>query len=67
MQDEKIDIVGIQPLERILNGSVRVLILGRPIQYVQRILPIVAASQSVKGKPEEKEFLDKWVNVCDWQ
>ena len=37
------------------------------IQYVQRILPIVAASQSVKGKPEEKEFLDKWVNVCDWQ
>lgn len=37
------------------------------IQYVQRILPIVAASQSVKGNPEEKEFLDKWVNVCDWQ
>ena len=37
------------------------------IQYVQRILPIVAASQSVKGRPEEKEFLDKWVNVCDWQ
>ena len=37
------------------------------IQYVQRILHIVAASQSVKGKPEEKEFLDKWVNVCDWQ
>ena len=37
------------------------------IQYVQRILPIVAASQSVKGKPEETEFLSKWVNVCDWQ
>ena len=37
------------------------------IQYVQRILPIVAASQSVKGKPEEQEFLAKWVNVCDWQ
>lgn len=37
------------------------------IQYVQRILPIVAASQSVKGKAEEKKFLDKWVNVCDWQ
>ena len=37
------------------------------LQYVQRIMPIVAASQSVKQKPEEKEFLAKWVNVCDWQ
>lgn len=37
------------------------------IQYVQRILPIVAASQSVKHKPEETEFLSQWVNVCDWQ
>ena len=37
------------------------------IQYVQRVLPIVAASQSVKKKPEEAEFLSKWVNVCDWQ
>lgn len=37
------------------------------IQYVQRILPIVAASQSVKNKPEEAEFLSKWVNVVDWQ
>ncbi len=36
-------------------------------QYVQRILPIVAASQSVKKKPEEQEFLAKWVNVVDWQ
>ena len=37
------------------------------IQYVQRVLPIVAASQSVKHKPEEADFLAKWVNVCDWQ
>ncbi len=37
------------------------------IQYVQRILPIVAASQSVKHKSEETEFLAQWVNVCDWQ
>ncbi len=37
------------------------------IQYVQRILPIVAASQSVKKKPAEAEFLSQWVNVCDWQ
>ena len=36
-------------------------------QYVQRILPIVAASQSVKKRPEEQEFLAKWVNVVDWQ
>ena len=36
------------------------------IQYVQSVLPIVAASQSVKNKPEEAEFLAKWVNVCDW-
>ena len=37
------------------------------VQYVQRILPIVACSQSVKKKPEEAELLTKWVNVCDWQ
>ena len=37
------------------------------LQYVQRILPIVAASQSVKQKPGEAEILAKWVNVCDWQ
>ena len=37
------------------------------IQYVQRILPIVAASQSVKNRPGEAEFLASWVNVTDWQ
>lgn len=36
-------------------------------QYIQEWLPIVAASQSVKGKPEEREFLLSWVNVCDYQ
>jgi uncharacterized protein (TIGR02172 family) len=36
-------------------------------QYVEQWLPIVAASQSVKGKPEEKEFLMKWVDVFDYQ
>lgn len=36
-------------------------------QYVQEWLPIVAASQSVKGKEEEREFLLSWVNVCDYQ
>ncbi len=36
-------------------------------QYVQRWLPIVAASQSVKGNPEEREFLLKWADVVDYE
>ncbi|MGN0453837.1 MAG: phosphotransferase [Ruminococcus sp.] len=36
-------------------------------QYVQEWLPIVAASQSVKGKDEEREFLLGWVNVIEYQ
>ncbi len=36
-------------------------------QYVQKWLPIVAASQSVKGKPEEREFLLSWTNVVDYE
>ena len=36
-------------------------------QYVQKWLPIVAASQSVQGKPEEREFLLSWVNVMDFE
>lgn len=36
-------------------------------QYVQKWLPIVAASQSVKGKPEERQFLLNWVGVVDYQ
>ncbi|MEG2252030.1 MAG: phosphotransferase [Clostridia bacterium] len=35
-------------------------------QYVQKWIPIVAASQSVKGKVEEREFLLHWVNVVDY-
>lgn len=35
--------------------------------YIQRWLPIVAASQSVKGKPEEREFLMSWVNVVQYE
>lgn len=40
---------------------------GIEIRYIQRILPIVAAAQSVKHKAEETELLSKWVNVADWQ
>ena len=36
-------------------------------QYVQKWLPIVAASQSVKGHPEEVDFLHNWVNVFDFE
>ncbi len=36
-------------------------------QYVQKWLPIVAASQSVKGRPEEREFLLSWTNVVDYE
>lgn len=36
-------------------------------QYIQKWLPIVAASQSVKGRPEEREFLLSWVNVVDYE
>ena len=36
------------------------------LQYVQKWMPIVAASQSVKGNEEEREFLASWVNVVDY-
>lgn len=36
-------------------------------QYVQKWIPIVAASQSVKGKPEERELLLRWANVMDYE
>ena len=38
-----------------------------PKQLVQQWMPIVACSESVKNKPEEKELLDSWVNVFDFQ
>ena len=36
-------------------------------QYIEKWLPIVAASQSVKGNTEEREFLLSWVDVVDYQ
>ena len=36
-------------------------------QYIQKWLPIVAASQYVKGNPQEREFLLSWVNVVDYE
>ena len=36
-------------------------------QYVQKWMPIVAASQSVKGNEQERELLSGWVGVVDYQ
>ncbi len=38
-----------------------------PIQLVQQWMPIVACSESIKNIPGEKELLDSWVNVFDFQ
>ena len=40
---------------------------GTEKKYIQKWLPIVAAAQSVKGKPEERELLLKWANVVDYE
>ena len=36
-------------------------------QYVQRWMPIVACTQSVKGKENEQDFLERWVNVVEYE
>lgn len=36
-------------------------------RYVQKWMPIVAASQSVKGNETERAFLLNWVNVVDYE
>lgn len=36
-------------------------------QYVQRWMPIVAASQSVKGNPRERDLLLSWADVADFE
>ena len=36
-------------------------------KYVQKWMPIVAASQTVKGNEKEREFLQSWVNVVDYE
>lgn len=40
---------------------------GTPRTDVQRWIPIVAASQSVKGRPEERELLLRWADVVEYQ
>ena len=36
-------------------------------QYVQKWMPIVAASQTVKGNEAEREFLNSWIDVVDYE
>lgn len=36
-------------------------------QYVQKWIPIVASSQMVKGKKEERKLLMRWVSVAEYQ
>ena len=36
-------------------------------QYAQKWMPIVAASQTVKGNEAEREFLHSWINVVDYE
>ena len=40
---------------------------GTEKKYVQKWMPIVAASQSVKGNDKERELLSSWVGVVDYQ
>lgn len=36
-------------------------------EYVQKWMPIVAASQMAKGNAKEREFLHSWINVVDYE
>ena len=40
---------------------------GTSKEYVQKWMPIVAASQSVKGNEKEREFLLGWANVVEYE
>lgn len=37
------------------------------MSYIQRWIPIVAATQMTKGKEEEQEFLKKWTDIIDYE
>jgi RIO-like serine/threonine protein kinase len=36
-------------------------------KYIQKWIPIVAAARKASGKTEEQDFLDKWIDVVDYQ
>ena len=37
------------------------------IQYVQNWMPIVAAFQMTKHRESEKELLEKWISIAEYQ
>ena len=40
---------------------------GTDKKEVQRWIPIVAAIRKTKGKAEEQEMLDQWINIVDYE
>lgn len=40
---------------------------GTDKRYVQQWLPLVAAAQLTKKRPEEQALLHRWLDVCDYQ
>ena len=40
---------------------------GIDIRNIQRWVPIVAATQMTKGKEEEQAFLNRWIDIIDYQ
>ena len=36
-------------------------------KYVQKWMPIVAASQTINGNEKEREFLHSWIDVVDYE
>ena len=40
---------------------------GTDKRYVRKWMPVVAAAQTVKGKPKEREFLLSLASVTDYQ
>ena len=38
-----------------------------PIQYIQQWMPIIAAAQLAKHKENEKDLLEQWISVAEYQ
>ena len=38
-----------------------------PIQYIQQWMPIVAAAQLAKHNESERELLEKWISVAEYE
>ena len=37
------------------------------VSNIQRWIPIVAATELTKGNKDEQEFLNKWIDVVEYQ